>query len=438
MGVEETAENAEKPPEKKTKKRQILDDLIDAISFTRDIVKQVIPLSDLQILRSFLRWGTPSLIRNLDTRGGTRPVLGHHFVFPPEIFLGYDMSLLAMEVIPYFMSALISFGAEEQYDEMHAYGIPFHTCSAQKGHLGLSYEGRLDLDVVVAPSSPCDNGVGAYQYYSQMANIPLIVTDVPMYQNERAYQYFAKELDAMIRQVGEIIKQDYDFEKVKAAVQNTNESIMLIREINTLRKHVPNPIESMFNPLLIGSQFFMTGQPERPQFYQEVIDIGKRRIKHNDYPGKEDKIRSIWPYMPIFFDFGFCEWMDRQLGIEIILDIFGYYMFDPIEDQSYDGIMRGLSEWSINFPMMRQSVRLAEDYIDDYVRLAKEFKADCAIFTVHIGCKQLISLTQVLREALKDECGIPLLMLDIDVGDKRFVPTNVLKQKMIEFKKTLF
>jgi len=423
---------------KKKRKDGVLEDLATAVQFTHGIINHVIPESDLQILRSFLKWGTPAILRNFDSKGGTKPIIGHHFVFPPEIFHGYDASLAALEVIPYLMSALMSFGAEKQYDEMQAYGIPFHTCSSQKGHIGLCYEGKLDMDVVVAPSSPCDNGVGAYQFYSNQFDTPLIVTDVPMYQDERGYQYFANELKEMVIQVGQILKQEYDFEKVKAAVQNSNESIMLIREINSLRRHVPNPIESMFNPLLIGSQFFMTGHPERPQFYKEVIDIGKRRIKHNDYPGTEDKLRSIWPYMPVFFDLGFCEWMDRVAGIEIILDIFGYYMFDPIQDLSYDGVMRGLSDWSINFPMQRQSVRLATDYIDDYVRLADEFKADCAIFTVHIGCKQLISLTQILREALKDELGIPLLMLDIDVGDKRFVPTNVLKQKVMEFKKTLF
>ena len=422
----------------KKRKTTILDDLSVAVKFTEEIVKYVIPPSDLQVLRSFLKWGTPALVRNFDSKGGTRPIIGHHFVFPPEIFHGFDTTIAALEVIPYLMSALISFGAEKQYDDMHAYGIPFHTCSSQKGHIGLTYEGKLDMDAVVAPSSPCDNGVSAYQFYSEVANVPLIITDVPMYQDERAYMYFAEELKSMVKKLEQILYQEYNFDTVKKAVENTNESIMMIREINSLRRHVPNPIESMFNPLLIGSQFFMTGHPERPKFLQDVIDIGKRRIKHNDYPGKEDKIRSIWPYMPVFFDLGLCEWMDRVAGIEIILDIFGYYMFDPIQDMSYEGVMRGLSEWSINFPMQRQSVRLAEDYIDDYVRLAEEFKADCAIFTVHVGCKQLISLTQILREALKDELGIPLLMLDIDVGDKRFVPTNVIKQKIMEFKRTLF
>jgi len=221
--------------ETKTKKKRkdgVLEDLATAIEFTHGIINHAIPPSDIQILRSFLKWGTPAILRNFDSGDGSRPIIGHHFVFPPEIFHGFDASLAALEVIPYLMSALLSFGAEKQYDEMQAYGVPFHTCSSQKGHLGLCYEGKLDMDVVVAPSSPCDNGVGAYQYYSEQFNTPLFVADVPMYQDERGYQYFANELKEMVVKVGEIIQQDYDFEKVKTAIKNTNESIMLIREIN--------------------------------------------------------------------------------------------------------------------------------------------------------------------------------------------------------------
>ncbi|MFO7794532.1 MAG: 2-hydroxyacyl-CoA dehydratase family protein, partial [Promethearchaeia archaeon] len=63
--------------------------------------------------------------------------------------------------------------------------------------------------------------------------------------------------------------------------------------------------------------------------------------------------------------------------------------------------------------------------------------ADCFIFTSHIGCKQFGSVPQVLREALREEVGIPMLTIDLDVGDKRFTSMKIIRDKLNMFAKTL-
>ena len=67
-----------------------------------------------------------------------------------------------------------------------------------------------------------------------------------------------------------------------------------------------------------------------------------------------------------------------------------------------------------------------------------EYKADCAIFTNHLSCKSLQPIVQLLREALREELGIPLLSIDIDVGDKRVSPFRTIKKEIDTFLKTLF
>ena len=69
--------------------------------------------------------------------------------------------------------------------------------------------------------------------------------------------------------------------------------------------------------------------------------------------------------------------------------------------------------------------------------MAKDYSADCYIFTSHLGCKQFGSIPQILREALREECGIPMLVMDLDVGDKRFASMKLLKDKIKMFTKTL-
>jgi len=91
----------------------------------------------------------------------------------------------------------------------------------------------------------------------------------------------------------------------------------------------------------------------------------------------------------------------------------------------------------MDFPMMKQSTQFFDPFIDDCVKFAKDFSADCFIYTSHIGCKQFGSVPQILREALKDEVGIPMLIIELDVGDQRMTSIKMIKNKIKMFANTL-
>jgi hypothetical protein len=44
---------------------------------------------------------------------------------------------------------------------------------------------------------------------------------------------------------------------------------------------------------------------------------------------------------------------------------------------------------------------------------------------------------QLLREALRDEVGIPMLLIDVDVGDPRFASAKIIREKIKLFTQTL-
>lgn len=138
-----------------------------------------------------------------------------------------------------------------------------------------------------------------------------------------------------------------------------------------------------------------------------------------------------------FFDIALCEWMD-QIGMNVLFDLFSYLYFEPIDTSgSVDDLFEGMARQCLEYPMTRQSQGFADKMIEDSVFLCREYEADCAIFTSHIGCKQGVSLIQLVREAIRDEVGIPMLTLDIDVGDKRFASSNSIKKEILNFVDTL-
>ncbi len=92
---------------------------------------------------------------------------------------------------------------------------------------------------------------------------------------------------------------------------------------------------------------------------------------------------------------------------------------------------------SMGWPMIKQSTEFYYPFLDDCIRMAKDFSADCFIYTQSIACKQFGGVPQLLREALMDEVGIPMLVIDFDVGDARITSAKAIKDKISMFVQTL-
>jgi benzoyl-CoA reductase/2-hydroxyglutaryl-CoA dehydratase subunit BcrC/BadD/HgdB len=332
---------------------------------------------------------------------------------------------------------LLPDGVERYYDLMANWGHPFHTCSSQKGVMGMTLDDLFEFDAIITPTAPCDNTYASYPFF-QYEDIPLVLPDIPFLHNEKAYKYYGEQLRLGLEKLGDIIGQKPDFERMKKHIEFENEVFPLQLELLELRKGVPCPVENIFNAIAAGVSVFASGTPEKLKFYEDYLEIAKRRYKEKQHYGKEEKIRSIWPYMLIFFDLSLCEWLDREIGMSVLFDIFNYNFYELVDTtKDLDTLFYDMAKRGLNYPMMKESTEFYYPFIENCVQMAKDYSADCFVFTSHIGCKQFGSVPQVLREALREEVGIPMLQIDLDVGDKRFTSIKIVKDKLRMFAETI-
>jgi benzoyl-CoA reductase/2-hydroxyglutaryl-CoA dehydratase subunit BcrC/BadD/HgdB len=414
--------------------------LYEATETTLGLINGAVPQHEMQVLRIFLKCMKSNLRRKLDMIAQGKPIIGHHFAFPAELFSCFDAVPVCIEAIPYLFSALFTLGSEKYYDAANSFGHPYHSCSSQKGMIGMVKDGLMDFDVIAIPTAPCDNTIAGYQYFSEYVHIPTIIADMPYYHDSRGYEYYGNELIHMVDGLSKHLNQKPDYEKLRTSIKYGNKAIEALAEINNLRRTIPCPIESIFNPIGSAVQNFFSGQPEKQIFYEEVLKVAQNRVRKREGAAVEEKIRSFWPYMSLFFDITFAEWLDRRIGMPAVLDIFNYFFFDPIKNIDTidkNEMIAGLAYQSMEYPMVRQSESFAHVFFDDAVNLAHEFSADCAIFTAHIGCKQSTSIIQLMREILKEEVGIPMLTIELDIGDKRMTSLETIQKKVLEFTQTL-
>ena len=411
--------------------------LTEAISTTQELIERILPEQGIPSLRYGLKYLTNTLQDQIQKAGDGLPVIGHHFSFQTEYLYCFDCVPICIEAVSYLLAAMLPHGSEPYYDLITHWGHPFHTCTSQKGTMGMTLDGLFQFDAIITPTAPCDNTYASYPFFKYYEKIPLITPDLPFLKEEKSYYYYGEQIKLALEELGKVIGQEPNFEKLKKHLEIENRIYKTQLEIFELKKAIPCPVENMFNPMSAAATIFLSGRTEKEYFYNDMLEIAKKRYKNNEHHAGEEKIRSIWPYMIIFFDLALCEWLDRELGMSILLDIFNYNFADPIDTSNLDSMFYGMARKSMEAPMVKQSAEFYYPFIEECVKLAKEFNADCFIFTSHIGCKQFGSIPQILREALRDEVGIPMLLMDVDVGDARFASEKVLREKIKMFSQTL-
>ena len=412
--------------------------LHEAVSYTCGLVDGILPEHGIPSLNLGLG-SIKSVMEDMIKKAGEGlPIIGHHFSFPTEFLYCFDCVPVCIEATSYLLAALLPNGSEPYYDLITNWGHPFHTCTSQKGTMGMTLDDLFKFDAIITPTAPCDNTYASYPFFNYYKKIPLIAPDLPFLKAEKSYHYHAEQIRLGLEKIGKIINQEPDYDKLRKVLELENRTTNLQLEIFEMKKATPCPIENMFNVMAAAAQIYLAGRKEKLQFYKNTLEITKNRYKKKEHHAGEEKIRSIWPYMIAFFDLGLCEWLDRALGMSILFDIFNYNFADPINTKSdLETMFYGMAKKAMEAPMTKQSAEFYYPFIETCVQLAKEYSADCFIFTSHIGCKQFGSVPQLLREALREEVGIPMLLVDLDVGDARFTSEKIIREKIKLFAQTL-
>jgi benzoyl-CoA reductase/2-hydroxyglutaryl-CoA dehydratase subunit BcrC/BadD/HgdB len=411
--------------------------LSEALNSTQELIERILPEHGMPSLRIGLEKINLVLDDYLQRAQEELPIVGSHFAFPGEYLQCYDCVPVCLEASGYFLATLLLHGVEKYYDLIANFGHPYHTCSAQKASMAFTLDDLFRFDAIITPTAPCDSTCASYPFFRYEGKFPLIIADLPFRFDEKGYKYYGNQLKLSLTKLGKEIGQEPDYEKLKKALELENKINKLQLEIFELAKTIPSPIENMYNAVSAAAAILIPGTIEKYDFYKEMLEIAKSRYRKKVHHGGKEHIRSIWPYMLTFFDISLCEYLDRELGMSILFDIFNYNFSDPINTRSdLNTMFYDMAKKGMGWPMVKQSIEFYYPFINDCVRFAKEFSADCFIFTQSLACKQFGTVPQLLKEALK-EIGVPMLIIEFDVGDARMTSLATMKEKIKMFSQTL-
>lgn len=383
------------------------------------------------------------MILNIGTaRKEGREIIMYPFNYGPELFVTMGLQPLMQEL---FSVGLAPFHINEKYIDFSneiGYGDNPTLCNASRPLIGAFMQGAAPVpDFLFYLSTPCNSLAINYQVFESLSGVPAYNMDIPYwaieedseFYDEKALEYMTNQCKDFVSWLEEQTKRKFEIEKFQQTMLRLNQAREYIRDFNELLRTVPCPAPSrtgFFNWLFMAT---IGGTQDAVDVTKYVRDAAAENVKEGIGGIEDEKLRIAWPYTHVFFDQDLLPWLEETYGAVAILDILGNYQVEPHDtstlEKCYDSLARGTLETS----MIGSCRGPAEYYIDYVINYVKDYKVDCVIYPMQYACKHAFAMARITAEAVREETGIPSLIVGCDPYDSREVPAEAIRAKISEF-----
>lgn len=381
----------------------------------------------LEDLKNFYLKGTSK-----EAAKDRKPVVWNAWCVSHEFLRGFDVHVVVAEAL----SVIGSFKGRDVVgkllDIVESQGIPKESCSAAKIAAGcFMLEQVPPPDLIVASSHPCDSGVSAYPAIQYLSGAPMFTLDTPYWDDERAYEYYAKNIWSMIDFLEKHLGQKMDWDRFKEACEEENRTNYYLSEMTQMGRAIPCPIS--ISLLIFGWIFKLlcVGKPGVTESVRIFYENAKKRMENGEGYFREENIRILWWDVPIAFANIF-PWLEKEFGAVTVTDFIGYVSPTPIDTSDEETMIRDLARTHLHVAMAR-SVRGPYEFLTGEMEsLIEEFSPDCMVFTGHNGCKHGSAMAKLKKSIVKRH-GIPATYLSTDIFDTRNATEEVVKREITDF-----
>jgi benzoyl-CoA reductase/2-hydroxyglutaryl-CoA dehydratase subunit BcrC/BadD/HgdB len=291
-------------------------------------------------------------------------------------------------------------------------GFAGDSCAYHRAIIGAMRKGLMpEPDFLIATSVPCTGGLAVMEAMANHFKKDLFVLNVPRDMTEDSIQYLADQTRDMVSFVADHTGQPLDDDRLRTAIENTNQIRSLSQEVYRLAQTVPSPVNGrmlgnfgIVMALLLGSRAGVTVAETFRDSFQQKVDAGEGGIA-------EEKLRLMWIQNRIQYKNPLIEMLEKEYGAVIVSDELNDITWDPIDP---DDPYRGVAMRAISIPFNGGIDRR----ISHLQKLAREYRIDGAINPCHWGCRQGTGARGMVADGLRD-VGVPVLNLETDCVDSR-------------------
>ena len=243
-------------------------------------------------------------------------------------------------------------------------GIPPDICSLPRATIGMAMKNAFPAALAVVSSNmPCDGGMSSYTVIAKQMKKPAYWVDIPFdFKSERALDYFAGELKAMIAWLEKTHPGRMDWDRLKEICEKRNAMAELELDIWDMIRHRPAPMAA--EAIWMSHLWFFNINPGYDTSIKLLADL-KSLTEKNLAAGvsavPREKYRALLWNPPTLHYVDLLVWAERTYGVSLILDSMSFNRQPFIDTSSPDSMLKSLGSIIMQGPMARHTRGPAED-----------------------------------------------------------------------------
>lgn len=303
-------------------------------------------------------------------------------------------------------------------------------CGWQRTVIGATVGGFMPKpDLAIATNNPCASGLATVEHLARTFGSPLFVLNIPPDDSEENVRFLAQQLRAMAQFVTEHTGRVLDHERLRSAMEKTNQARAVAVEVLELARRVPSPANStdlknfgILLPLFLGTQTAV-------DIAQAYRDEFAARSERGESGVPNERFRLMWLQESIQFKHPLIRMLAEEYRAAIVVEELNDIYWEPIDpDEPYVGLARRTLAFPFNGAADRRLQRITN--------LARSYRVHGAINPCHWGCRQGTGARGLVEAHLR-ELDLPLVNLEVDCADSRNFSEGQVRTRLEAFMEVL-
>lgn len=355
---------------------------------------------------------------------------------PPELIYAFDAVPMVLDTVATRLAS--DPDVINKYLDLGSEAVPSTVCAIDRTIIGMILAGDIKElpDAYVYGTIPCDSSRAVYPKVAEIfesKGVPTFCIDTPYRKDEFGFKYLADQIADVTKFLEKVCETKLDWKKMAATMYRANEATDLLMKNADLRKLVPCPAMSR---LLVLNELFlnMIGSQALVDFLRAEYDYVINNIEAGRTAVKEEKFRLTWLQDMIWSNVGLLDWLEREYGAVVVMDVLGYdqsIICDDVWDEAK--VYMTMAKRQLATPMLHASSGPSAPYIDLANKIIKDYKLNMTMFIGHVGCKHTWACAKMVKDGIENKFGIPTLTLDLDAVDGRYKSDAEIKKTISEY-----
>jgi benzoyl-CoA reductase/2-hydroxyglutaryl-CoA dehydratase subunit BcrC/BadD/HgdB len=259
--------------------------------------------------------------------------------------------------------------------------------------------------------------------------------------SDYAINYFATQLQDLIAFLEKKTGHKLDDQRLKEAIQLSDQTGALWTELMEFRRKVPCPMGVLdaLSDMFVLVTYVGTKAPV--ELLEKVRDEVRDIAEHGIGVVPNEKYRLLFDNIPPWFDLRLIKYF-QNYGGSFVVEPYTQFVWSsrmnpskPLRSLAVKYVTLGLEDLDRKYPKLRlkDSDKSGFDIrIILNIQFAKEYSVDAVVIHWNRSCKQMSIGEMEVKNSLK-ELGLPVLVFEGDMVDQRFYSDEQVKGKIDTF-----